>query len=139
MKHSTGWLLAMAACVVAGSLILSSTAHAEGDVVCVITVNTASASLTTQADGGSSCSWVNGATVAVECPNAKVCYKPDGGAAVATRDLCMNFLTASGNPDPYLISLASSQKTFSMIAAEIGDGGTTTNCKLGLTTRRLAQ
>ncbi len=125
--------------IILAVLTFGALAHAEGDVVCVMSPNGTTASLTIQGDGGSACSWVAGATIAVQCPNAKVCYKPDGGAAVTTRDLCMNFLTASGSPDPYLISLSPSQKNISLIAAEVGDGGATADCKLAQTARRRIQ
>ena len=110
-------------------------AHAEGDVVCVVTASAVSRT-TVITDGGSACSWVEGSTVAMQCDNAKVCYKPDGGPAVVGRDLCADFVNGRGASDAYLITLGSRQKNFSVVLAEAGDGGSTSDCKMALTSRR---
>lgn len=133
---------------VAVALLVVYTAHAEGEVVCLVTVSgTATDTQKLHTDGGVDCAWGAGAAVAMQCPNAKVCYDPaakdrlpDGGTApgtpvATTDDLCANFLNSNGLPDPYMIYLNPDQRNISLIAAEIGDGGTSVDCKFAKTRR----
>lgn len=160
--------------------LVALNAHAEGRVLCTITVGATATDTQQITDGGLTCPWTAGATVPMQCPNAKVCYDPavldrlangsqqmllvrnleadgglgpndggtlaDGGAvsstsvrgAVATTgDFCANFLDSTGSPDPYLIYLDPGQRNIGIIAAEIGDGGSTVNCKFGDSRRRI--
>lgn len=138
------------------AVLITYTAHAEGEVVCLVTTSsTATDTQKLHTDGGTDCSWGAGAAIALQCPNAKVCYDPavrarlpDGGPQVTAdgglvpgpaadlNDLCANFLNSNGNPDPYMIYLNPDQQNIGLIAAEIGDGGTSVDCKLAKTRRR---
>ncbi len=161
--------------------LFALTVYAEGDVVCTITVGSSTSTDTQQmTDAGLVCPWTAGATVPMQCPNAKVCYDPaafdrladgglpqllvrnleadgglgptdggtlaDGGAIsttstrgprATTGDLCANFLDSNGSSDPYLIDLSTGQRNISLIAAEVGDGGSTVDCKFANSKRRI--
>ncbi len=83
--------------------VLSAPAHAEGDLVCTITVSAGVTDTQQMTDGGLVCPWVAGAAVPMQCPNAKVCYNPgsldrlsDGGL----QQLLVRNLEADGGLGP---------------------------------------
>lgn len=128
--------------------LVALNAHAEGEVVCIVAPNTTTAITTgtpsALGDGGTPCPWTYGAVVPMQCVDCVVCYDPNAskspaGVATVASDVCANFQTGALPADPILIGLSSTQRTISMIAASVGDGGSTCNCKMMATTRRVLQ
>lgn len=126
--------------------LVALNAHAEGEVVCIVTANTGAATTTgtpsALGDGGTPCPWDYGAVVPMQCADCVVCYDPNaskGGVAAVATDVCANFQTGSLPADPILIGLSSKQQKISMIAASVGDGGVQCQCKMMATTRRVLQ
>lgn len=123
-------------------LLLSACASprpsAEGEAVCAVTAPNDAGYGTTFSPAVGTCTWVAGATVAMQCTQ-KVCYNVQGaivkfsdggipsgpvasctGDAGVPPDLAVDFTT---NPDPYLIYLSPNEKQITVQAST-----TTTTC-----------
>lgn len=117
-------------------------ARAEGELACIVRANTSAAvntgTRTALGDGGTPCNWSEGSVVALQAEDCVVCYDPaasQGGVATVGQDLCANFQSGALPTDPILIGLNTSQQKISVIAASVGDAGSSCNCKFFYTKR----
>lgn len=146
-------VLTFCAVMVALGFFPPQKAHAEGEVVCIITVNATTATDTQQmTDAGTACNWAAGAAVIMQCPNIEVYYDPatndrnaDGGLPInvdagirgpvaSSTDLAASFIS---NPDPVLIGLNPNEKNISLLMNSAADAGASGICKFAATRRRI--
>lgn len=103
-------LAMVVAALVAG--VAATFAFASEQVLCTLAVTT-TAGVTSSPTTGT-CSWANGAIVAIQCPSTVIHYDARPGGTATTSDILVDF---TANPDPYLIDLRSDEKVLSVRTA----------------------